>query len=144
MNPDKTGFVLTHYCLIQCWKGWEKPFESLPILCHTCIRFYKQIRPAFVNTLFPVTRPHHIYSTALVIIILVDNLKYVIIFVYMFGFFCGKFQKFPKKHLGVQVSKTYCSHIYYTCLKFTWLTFLCALSAKKEGQKSIKRSKTKD
>ena len=35
--------------------------------------------PAFVNTLFPVTRPHHIYSTALVIIILIDNLKYVII-----------------------------------------------------------------
>ena len=41
------------------------------------------IRPAFVNTLFPVTRPHHIYSTALVIIILIDNLKYVIIFVYV-------------------------------------------------------------
>ena len=40
-------------------------------------------RPAFVNTLFPVTRPHDIYSTALVIIILIDNLKYVIIFVYV-------------------------------------------------------------
>ena len=24
----------------------------------------------------------------------------------MFGFFHGKFQKFPKMHLGVQVSKT--------------------------------------
>ena len=41
------------------------------------------IRPAFVNTLFPVTRPHHIYSTALVITILIDNLKYVIILVYV-------------------------------------------------------------
>ena len=41
------------------------------------------IRPAFVNTLFPVTRPHHIYPTALVIIILIDNLKYIIIFVYV-------------------------------------------------------------
>ena len=41
------------------------------------------VRPAFVNTLFPVTRPHHIYSTALVIIIVIDNLKYVIIFVYV-------------------------------------------------------------
>ena len=36
------------------------------------------LRPAFVNTLFPVTRPHHIYSTALVIIIVIDNLKYII------------------------------------------------------------------
>ena len=45
--------------------------------------FLATIRPAFVNTLFPVTRPHHIYSTALVIIILIDNLKYVIIFVYV-------------------------------------------------------------
>ena len=41
------------------------------------------IRPAFVNTLFPVTCPHHIYSTALVIIIVIDNLKSVIIFVYV-------------------------------------------------------------
>ena len=41
------------------------------------------IRQAFVNTLSPVTRPHHFYSTTLVIIILIDNLKYVIIFVYV-------------------------------------------------------------
>ena len=41
------------------------------------------LRPAFVNTLFSVTCPHHIYSTALVIIIIIDNLKYVIIFVYV-------------------------------------------------------------
>ena len=41
------------------------------------------IRPAFVNNLFPVTRLHHIYSAALVFIILIDNLKYVVIFVYV-------------------------------------------------------------
>ena len=29
-------------------------------------------RPAFVNTLFPVTRPHYIYSTTLVIIIVIN------------------------------------------------------------------------
>ena len=34
------------------------------------------------NALFPVTHPHHIYSTVLVIIIVIDNLKYAIIFVY--------------------------------------------------------------
>ena len=45
--------------------------------------FGNPTRPAFVNTLFPVTRPHHIYPTALVIIILIDNLKYIIIFVYV-------------------------------------------------------------
>ena len=39
------------------------------------------VKPAFVDTLFPVTRPHHIYSTAMVIIIVIDNLKYVIIFI---------------------------------------------------------------
>ena len=37
--------------------------------------------PAFVSDLFPVTCLHHIYSTTLVIIIVIDNLKYVIIFV---------------------------------------------------------------
>ena len=41
------------------------------------------VRPALVNTLFPVTCPHQIYSTALVIIIVIDNLKYVVIFVYV-------------------------------------------------------------
>ena len=51
------------------------------------IIFY--IRPTFVNTLFPVTRPHHIYSTALVIIIVIDNLKYIVIFKYI-GFLLWK------------------------------------------------------
>ena len=37
------GFILTPYYLIQCWKGWEIPFESLPVLCHTHIQFYKWI-----------------------------------------------------------------------------------------------------
>ena len=41
------------------------------------------IRPAFVNILYPVTRLHHSYSTALVIIIVIDNLKYVIVFIYI-------------------------------------------------------------
>ena len=39
----KPGFVCSIYCLIQCWKGWEKSFENLPVLCHTCIQFYKRI-----------------------------------------------------------------------------------------------------
>ena len=66
------------------------------------------VRPAFVNTLFPVTRLHHIYSTALVISIAIDNLKYVIIFIIraILGFFHGKFQKSPKMYLGVQVSES--------------------------------------
>ena len=82
------------------------------------------IRPAFVNTLFPVTSPHHIYSTALVIIILLDNLKYIIIFVYVW-FLPWKILEVyvPKMHLGVQVSKTLGRHIVqtfttlYACLK---------------------------
>ena len=49
----------------------------------TAQKIVKKLRPAFVNTLFPVTRPHHIYPTALVIIISNDNLKYIIIFVYV-------------------------------------------------------------
>ena len=48
-----------------------------------CYELNVIVRPAFVNTLLPVTRLYHIYSTALVIIILIDNLKYVIIFVYV-------------------------------------------------------------
>ena len=36
------------------------------------------VRLAFVNTLFPVTCPHHIYSTTLVNNIAIDNLKYFI------------------------------------------------------------------
>ena len=75
----------------------------MPITTHDQCTF----RPAFVNTLFPVTRLHHIYSTTLVIIIVIDNLKYVIIFInYIFGFFHGKFQKSPKMYLGVQVSES--------------------------------------
>ena len=64
-----------------------------------------QLRPAFVNTLFPVTLPHCIYSAALVIIILIDNLKYIIIFVYVW-FLPWKIpnsRSFQKLHLGVKL-----------------------------------------
>ena len=72
------------------------------------------IRPAFVNTLFPVTHPHHIYSTALVIIIEIDNLKYVI----YIGFLPWKIPEVSKMYLGVQVSKSsYCSDVYYRWIK---------------------------
>ena len=75
------------------------------------------IRPAFVNTLFPVTRPRHIYSTALIIIILIDNLKYVIIFVYVL-FLPWKIPKNASRCPSKQnLRQIYCSDIYYTCLK---------------------------
>ena len=38
-----------------------------------------KLRPAFVNALFLVTCLYYIYSTALVINIVIDNLQYVII-----------------------------------------------------------------
>ena len=63
------------------------------------------LRPAFVNTLFPVTCPHHIYSTALVIIILIDNLKYIIIFISVW-FLPWKIPNVSEMRLRVQVSKT--------------------------------------
>ena len=47
-------------------------------------------RPAFVNILFPVARLHHVYSTTLVIIIVIDNLKYVIISLYTVCFLSWK------------------------------------------------------
>ena len=43
IESGQTGFVLTSYCLIQHWKGWEKSFESFQVLCHMLIRFYKWI-----------------------------------------------------------------------------------------------------
>ena len=55
----------------------------------------------------------------------------------MFGFFHGKFQKFLKTHLGVQVSKTIGRFIVQTLLhmsQITYLTFQCALSAKKKDR----------
>ena len=65
----------------------------------------------------------------------------------MFGFFHGKFQKFPEMHLGVQVSKTlgrlivqtFTTHVSNHLINFPMCT-----ECKKEGQKPIKGSKTKD
>ena len=65
----------------------------------------------------------------------------------MFGFFRGKFQKFPKMHHGVQVSKmlgrlivqTFTTHVSNHLINFPMYT-----ECKKEGQKPIKRPKTKD
>ena len=62
-------------------------------------------RPAFVNTLLPVTRLHQIYSTTLVIIIVIDNLKYIIIFVYV-HFLPWKVLGVYEMYLSVQVSKS--------------------------------------
>ena len=70
--------ILTIYCFSPCMSVLHDVFGRvgdpiawyLPGLALT-------LRPAFINTLFLITRPHHIYSTALVIIILIDNLQYV-------------------------------------------------------------------
>ena len=51
--------------------------------CYTQALIVFNIRSALVNTLFPITRPHHVYSIALVIIIVIDNLNYIIIFIYI-------------------------------------------------------------
>ena len=65
----------------------------------------------------------------------------------MFGFFYEKFQKFPKKHLGVQVSKTLGRLIvqtFTTDVSNHLINFPMCTECKKEGQKPIKRPKTKD
>ena len=64
----------------------------------------------------------------------------------MFGFFHGKFQKFPEMLLSVQVSKTlgrlivqtFTTHVSNHLINFPMFT-KC-----KKGQKPIKRPKTKD
>ena len=66
----------------------------------------------------------------------------------MFGFFHGKFQKFPKMHLGVQVNKTLGRLIVQTFTihmsQIHLINFPMCNGCKKEGQKPIKRPKTKD
>ena len=65
----------------------------------------------------------------------------------MFGFFHGKFQKFPKMHLGVQVSKTLGRLIvqtFTTDVSNHLINFPMCTECKKEGQKPIKGPKTKD
>ena len=65
----------------------------------------------------------------------------------MFGFFHGKFQKFPKMHLGVQVSKSLGRLIVQTFITYVsnhLINFPMCTECKKEGQKPIKRPKTKD
>ena len=63
------------------------------------------------------------------------------------GFFHGKFQKSPKMYLGVQVSESLGRLIVQT---FTTdgsnhlINFPMCTECKKERQKPIKRSKTKD
>ena len=92
-------------------------------------------RPAFVNTLFPVTRPHHIYSTALVIIILIDNLKYVIIFVYVW-FLPWKISEVFENASGVQVSKALgrlIVQIFTTHVSNPLINFPMCTECKKEG-----------
>ena len=77
--------------------------NSKSITDNTSQAKYHESLTAFVNTLFPVTRPHHIYPTTLVIITVIDNLKNIIIFICFF--FRGKFQKLPKC-ISVKVSKS--------------------------------------
>ena len=65
----------------------------------------------------------------------------------MFGFFHGKFQKFLKMHLGVQVSKILGRPIiqtFTTDVSNHLINFLMYTECKKEGQKPIMRPKTKD
>ena len=62
----------------------------------------------------------------------------------MFGFFYEKFQKFPKKHLGVQVSKTLGRLIvqtFTTDVSNHLINFPMYIECKKERQKPIKRLK---
>ena len=65
----------------------------------------------------------------------------------MFGFFHGKFQKFLKMHLGVQVSQTLGTLVvptFTTHVSNHLINFPMCTACKKEGQKTIKRPKTKD
>ena len=66
-------------CLSTCTPV-SKCLLHMPVDFSTCKLI---IGPAFVNTLFAVTYPHHIYSSALLIITVNDNLKYIIIFIYI-------------------------------------------------------------
>ena len=63
----------------------------------------------------------------------------------MFGFFHGKFQKFPKMHLGVQVSKTLGRLIVQTLTTHVLnhlINFPMCTESKKEGQKQKLRIRT--
>ena len=65
----------------------------------------------------------------------------------MFGFLHGKFQKFPKMHLGVQVCKTLGRLIvqtFTTDVSNHLINFPMCTEYKKERQKPIKRPKTKN
>ena len=65
----------------------------------------------------------------------------------MFGFFYEKFQKFPKMNFGVQVSKTLGRLIvqtFTTDVSNHLINFPMCTECKNEGQKPIKRLKTKD
>ena len=65
----------------------------------------------------------------------------------MFGFFHEKFQKFPKIHLDVQVSKTLGKFIvqtFTTDVSNHLINFPMCTEYKKEGQKAIKGPKSKD
>ena len=105
-----------------------------------------KVRPAFFNTLFPVTRPHHIYSTALVIIIVFDNLKYAIIFIYVW-FLPWKIPEVfengsrcpSKQNQGRLIVQTFTTDVSNYLINFPMCT-----EYKKKGQKPIKRPKTKD
>ena len=79
------GFLNTCTAVSKC-------LLCMPIDFSTC----KLITgPAFVNISFAVTHPHHIYSTALLIITVIDNLKYIIIFIYI-GLLPWKIQEASK------------------------------------------------
>ena len=60
----------------------------------------------------------------------------------MFGFFHGKFQKFPKMHLGVQVIKILSRLIVQACTTHVsnhLINFPMCTECRKKGQKPIKR-----
>ena len=74
------------------------------------------------------------------IIIVIDNLKYVIIFIYIYilGFCHEKFQKSPKMYLSVQVTESLGGLIvqtfsYYRWIKNHLINFPMCTECKEEG-----------
>ena len=78
-------------CLSTCTPV-SKCYLHMPVDFSKCKLI---IGPALVNTLFAVTRQHHTYSTALLVIIVIHNLKYIISFMYI-GLLPWKIQEASK------------------------------------------------
>ena len=120
--------------------------EKLFLLYCTDVHTQTLGQQLLIRTLLPVTRLHHIYSTALVIIGVIDNLKYVIIFKHI-DFFHGKFHKSPKMYLDIQAIESLRRRIvqmFTTDGSNHLINFPLCNECKEERQKPLKRPKTKD